>query len=71
MHNATAEDPRVALIELKPRYVSYWKATVGTLGFFKEVGLAAVKGEVADTGVQRQLLQEDIQDMRKAAETPS
>lgn len=41
---------------------------MGTLGFFKEVTQATVTGQVADTGVQRQFLQEDIEAMRK---TPS
>lgn len=49
------EDPRLALIEVKSRYVAYWKATVGTLGFVREIGVAAVTGQVANTGVQRQL----------------
>lgn len=58
----------MALIEVKTKYISYWKSTVGTLGFFKEVTQATVTGQVADTGVQRQFLQEDIEAMRK---TPS
>lgn len=55
----------MAIIELKAKYISYWKATVGTLGFVKEVGLASWKGEVADNGVQRQFLEEDVEAMRK------
>ena len=58
----------MALIELKAKYISYWKATVGTLGFVKEVVQASWTGQVADTGVQRQLVEEDIEAMRK---TPS
>ena len=65
MHNGTAEDPRMALIEVKAKYISYWKATVGTLGFLKEVTQATITGQVADTGIQRQFLQEDIEAMRK------
>lgn len=67
-HNGTAEDPRMALIEVKAKYVSYWKSTVSSLGFVKEVAQASFTGQVANTGVQRQLVQEDIEAMRK---TPS
>ena len=55
----------MAIIELKANYISYWKAQVGTLGFFKEVAQATVTGQVADTGVQRELVGEDIEAMRK------
>ena len=67
-HNGTAEDPRMALIEVKAEYVSYWKSTVSSLSFVKEVAQASFTGQVANTGVQRQLVQEDIEAMRK---TPS
>ncbi|KAL9131013.1 MAG: hypothetical protein Q9217_000955 [Psora testacea] len=65
VHNATADDPRMSLIEVQPKYIAYWKTTVGTLGFVKEVAQASFTGQVATTGVQRQLLEEDIQGMRK------
>ncbi|KAK4696197.1 hypothetical protein P7C71_g1680, partial [Lecanoromycetidae sp. Uapishka_2] len=65
VHNATPDDPRMALIEVKAKYISYWKSTVSSLGFIKEVAQASLTGQVANTGVQRQLLQEDIQQMRK------
>ena len=68
VHTGTPDDPRMALIELKATYVSYWKSTVGALGFVKEVALASWTGQVADTGVQRQLGAEDLESMRK---TPS
>ena len=55
----------MALIEVKTKYISYWKSTVGTLGFLKEVTQATVTGQVADTGVQRQFLRDDIEAMRK------
>lgn len=54
-HDGSADDPRMALIEVKAKYVSYWKKTTGTLGFFKEVGLAAVTGQVAQTGLNRRV----------------
>ncbi|CAD6575934.1 MAG: hypothetical protein ASARMPREDX12_007648 [Alectoria sarmentosa] len=68
VHNGTADDPRMTIIELKAKYISYWKATVGTLGFVKEVAQASLTGQVANTGVQRQLVEEDIEAMRT---TPS
>lgn len=68
MHTGTASDPRMAIIELKAGYISYWKSTVGALGFVKEVAQASLTGKVADTGVQRQFKGEDVEAMRK---TPS
>ena len=68
VHNGTAEDPRMALIEVKAKYISYWKSTVSSLGFVKEVAQASFTGQVANTGDQRQLVEEDIEAMRK---TPS
>ena len=55
----------MAIIEFKAKYISYWKSTVGALGFVKEVAQASLTGQVADTGVQRQLVEEDIEAMRK------
>ena len=55
----------MALIEIKANYISYWKSTVGMLGFLKEVTQATMTGQVADTGLQRQFLQDDIEAMRK------
>ena len=66
-HNGTADDPRMALIEVKPNYISYWKSTVSSLGFIKEVGVAALTGKVADTGVQRELFSKDIEAARYSA----
>ena len=53
---------------MKAKYVCYWKATVGTLGFLKEVGTAAATGKVADTGVQREL-KEDVLEQARNMET--
>ena len=63
-HDGGPEDLRLALIKAKSRYVAYWKATMGTLGFVQEVGIAAVTGQVAETGVQRQLLESDLEPAR-------
>lgn len=37
VHTGGPEDPRMALIEIKPNYISYWKSTVTSIGFLKEV----------------------------------
>lgn len=65
VHTGTAEDPRMALIEVKSKYISYWNSKVTSLGFLKEVGLASLTGKVADTGVQRELSQKDIEAARQ------
>ena len=64
-HNATKDDPRINLIEVKSTYIAYWKTTVGTLGFMKEVGGAAITGKVAQTGLLRQLTEKDIEQARR------
>ena len=64
-HDGGPEDPRMSLIEIKANYVSYWKSTVGSLGFAKEVGQASLTGQVAQTGLMRQLVAEDLESMRK------
>jgi len=60
-HDGTADDPRMALIEIKAKYISYWKAQVGMLGYAKEVAHAAITGKVADVGVQRHMMEEEIE----------
>lgn len=64
VHTGGPEDPRMALIEIKSKYIVYWKSTVGKLGFMKEVGQAAMTGKVAQNGVQRQFTEDVIQGMR-------
>ena len=64
VHNGTPEDPRMSLIEVKSKYISYWKHTVSSLGFMKEVGVATLTGSVADTGVTRELKEQDIEKAR-------
>ena len=64
VHNGTPEDPRMSLIEVKSKYISYWKHTVSSLGFMKEVGVATLTGSVANTGVLRELNAQDIEKAR-------
>jgi general stress protein 26 len=66
-HDGTASDPRMALIEVKTTYVSYWKKTTGTLGFLKEVGQAALTGSVAQTGLSRRLEGDVLEQERSKA----
>ena len=65
VHNGTADDPRMALIEVQAKYVTYWKAQVGTLGYLKEVATASMTGKVADVGVTREMNGKDIAEERK------
>lgn len=65
VHTGTADDPRMALIEIKSHYVAYWKSTVSSVGFIKEVAQASMQGKVANTGVQRQLTEEDLKNARE------
>ncbi|EXJ89533.1 hypothetical protein A1O3_02600 [Capronia epimyces CBS 606.96] len=60
VHDGTANDPRMALIEVQSKYIVYWKKETSSLGFLKEVGTAALTGSVAQTGVLRELMEEDI-----------
>ncbi|KAL8831851.1 MAG: hypothetical protein Q9170_005114 [Blastenia crenularia] len=64
VHTGMPEDPRMALIEVKAHYISYWKSTSTSIGFLKEVTQASLTGSVADTGVNRQLFDKDIQQAR-------
>ena len=64
-HTGKPEDPRMALIEVKPHYIVYWKSEVSSVGFLKEVSVGALTGKVANTGVLRELKSEDIEQMRQ------
>ncbi|MCJ1256513.1 hypothetical protein MMC24_004334 [Lignoscripta atroalba] len=65
VHNGKPEDPRMALIEVKSKYISYWKSTSTSLGMLKEVAVGAMTGQVANTGVQREFFEDDISKMRE------
>ncbi|KAL9009440.1 MAG: hypothetical protein Q9173_005530 [Seirophora scorigena] len=67
IHTGMPEDPRMALIEVKANYIAYWKSTATSVGFFKEVTQASLTGKVADTGVNRQLFEKDIQGARDSS----
>lgn len=64
VHTGGPEDPRMTLIEVKANYISYWKSTVTSVGFLKEVAQATIQGKVATTGVQRHLTEQDIKAAR-------
>ena len=63
-HTGKPDDPRMAIIEVRTDYIAYWKSTSTAIGFVKEVALGALTGKVADTGLQRELRKEDIEQMR-------
>ena len=60
VHDGTWKDPRMSLIEVKSKYIVYWKKEVSSLGFLKEVGQAAITGAVAQTGVHREFSEADV-----------
>ena len=64
-HDGSAEDPRMTLIEVKSKYVTYYKTQVGLLGYAKEVAGAAITGGVANTGVLRELNESDLDKARQ------
>ncbi|KAF2641319.1 blue light-inducible protein-like protein Bli-3 [Massarina eburnea CBS 473.64] len=64
-HDGGPDDPRMSLIEVKAKYVTYYQTDVGLLGMAKEVGVAAVTGKVAETGKLRELTEADIEQARK------
>jgi general stress protein 26 len=67
VHDGGPEDPRMTLIEVKSKYVVYWLKTVGALGFMKEVGVAALTGKVANTGVLREIGEGELEKARREA----
>ncbi|KAH7110109.1 hypothetical protein B0J11DRAFT_554595 [Dendryphion nanum] len=64
-HDGGPNDPRVTLIEIKAKYVTYWIHQVGALGFAKEVIGAAVTGGVANTGATRELKEAELEKARQ------
>ncbi|GAB7365838.1 hypothetical protein MBLNU230_g7170t1 [Neophaeotheca triangularis] len=69
MHTGGPEDPRMKLIIVKSQYISYWQSQVGKAGFAKEIGEALFKGEVAQTGVLRQMTDDEIKQARSTDST--
>ena len=67
VHNGTAEDPRVTLIEFKASYITYWKTESTKIGYLKEVAQAAITGQVAQTGVTREMNEAEIEKARSLA----
>jgi len=65
VHTGGPEDPRMKLIEVQPKYISYWKHEVGSMGFMKEVKGAQWTGGVANTGKLRQLTSSEIEQARE------
>lgn len=67
IHAEAADDPRIVLIEVKAKYISYGMALMSTLGLVKGFGVGLLTGQVAITGVLRELLEEDIELARRQA----
>ena len=64
---STAEDPRMVLIKIQLRAISYWKSTASSLLFMKEAAQASFMRQITNTYVQRQLVQKNAQEIRKEA----
>ncbi|KAI4742601.1 blue light-inducible protein-like protein Bli-3 [Aureobasidium sp. EXF-12298] len=65
VHDGSATDPRMSLIEVKSKYISYYSTKVGAVGYLKEVVAANVTGGVANTGNLRQMKEDEIAKARK------
>ncbi|KAH7085578.1 hypothetical protein BKA63DRAFT_485507 [Paraphoma chrysanthemicola] len=65
-HTGGPEDPRMTLIEVKTKYVSYYATDVSMLGMAKEVIGAAVTGGVANTGKLRELNEQNLEKARRS-----
>jgi general stress protein 26 len=63
-HTGGPEDPRMTLIEIKSKYITYYLTEVSILGYAKEIIGAAVTGGVANTGKLRELNEQDIEKAR-------
>ena len=55
VHTGKADDPRLALIEVTPQHVKYYKHEMSSVGAMAEIGAAAMTGRIAKTGVLREL----------------
>ncbi|KAK5135181.1 hypothetical protein LTR08_005568 [Meristemomyces frigidus] len=64
VHDGGPNDPRMKLIEVKSKFISYWKHEAGALGYGAEIASALVTGKVAQTGTLRQMKEDEIAKMR-------
>ncbi|KAF2159665.1 hypothetical protein M409DRAFT_70850 [Zasmidium cellare ATCC 36951] len=64
VHDGGPEDPRMKLIEVQSKYITYYKRKTGALGMAKEVGGALLTGGVANTGDLREMKEDDIKQAR-------
>jgi len=51
--------------------ITYWQHETGAMGFFKEVGGAALTGGVAKTGTLREMKEDEIKQARANDSTMS
>ncbi|KAK3677148.1 hypothetical protein LTR78_002686 [Recurvomyces mirabilis] len=70
-HTGGPEDPRMSLIEVKAKYISYWKHEVSALGFMAETATAQLTGRVAQTGTLREMHEDEIKTARSKHSTMS
>jgi len=65
VHTGGPEDPRMKLIEVQAKYISYWKHDVSLLGYAGEVATATLTGKVANTGTLRHMKEDEIKHARQ------
>ncbi|KAH9825877.1 bli-3-like protein 2 [Teratosphaeria destructans] len=64
VHDGGPSDPRMKLIEVKAKYISYYKSESGMLGAAKEIIGANLTGGVANTGVLREIKGNELDQAR-------
>jgi len=61
VHDGTADDPRVQLIEVIPYEIRYWYQTQTTVGALANIATSAVTGKVANPGYLRSLTKAELE----------
>jgi len=61
IHKGDQHDPRVAVIEVIPNEIRYWKATSGLIGRTVDVAVSAVSGKTAAPGDLVTISKDEIQ----------
>lgn len=63
-YTGAADDPRMAIVKIKASRVSYYKSTKGKLGRMTDIAKAIGLGQVAQTGVLREIHSEALEGAR-------
>ncbi|ORY83133.1 hypothetical protein BCR37DRAFT_294362 [Protomyces lactucae-debilis] len=63
-YTGAADDPRMAIVKVKATRVSYYKSTKGKIGRMTDIAKAIGLGQVAQTGVLREIHSEALEGAR-------